>query len=126
MVPINILVEGRTDEPVARRLLSHLGLQVDTVYGKRGKAHLLERLPNYNQAARFSPWFVVVDLDGDTRCASQFVAQCLPDPAKGMLLRVAVQTVESWLMADRESLARFLAVSAARLPYNTDLELNPK
>ncbi len=126
MVQVNILVEGSTDEPVAKRLLTHVGLQVGTVYGRKGKAHLLGRLPNYNKAAHFSPWFVVVDLDGDTRCASQFVAQWLPDPAKGMQLRVAVQAIEAWLMADRESLARFLAVSPSSLPYRTDLELNPK
>jgi len=126
MVPVNILVEGRTDEPVAKRLLIHVGLQVGNVYGRSGKADLLRRLPNYNKAARFSPWFVVVDLDGDTRCASQFVAQWLPDPAKGMQLRVAIQAIESWLMADRESLARFLAVSSSRLQHHTEFDLNLK
>jgi hypothetical protein len=95
MVPVNILVEGITDEPVAKRLLNHVGLQVGTVYGRKGKAYLLERLPKYNKAARFSPWFVVVDLDGDTQCASQAVERWLPNPEKGMHLRVAVQAIES-------------------------------
>jgi len=55
MIAVNILVEGRTDEPVAKRLLHHLGLEVGTVYGRRGKSHLLQRLPNYNKAAHFAP-----------------------------------------------------------------------
>ncbi len=38
MISVNILVEGSTDEPVAKRLLNHLGLEVGTVYGRRGKS----------------------------------------------------------------------------------------
>jgi hypothetical protein len=63
MVCVNILVEGPTDEFVARRVLEHAGLAVGNVYGRNGKADLLRRLPNYNQAARFAPWLVVVDLE---------------------------------------------------------------
>jgi hypothetical protein len=126
MVPVNILVEGITDEPVAKRLLNHVGLQVGTVYGRKGKAYLLERLPKYNKAARFSPWFVVVDLDGDTQCASQAVERWLPNPEKGMHLRVAVQAIESWIMADVESLASFLVVSSSKLKRHTEFDPNPK
>lgn len=126
MIPVNVLVEGSTDEPVAKRLLEYVGLQVGIVYGKQGKAHLLERLPKYNKAARFSPWFVIVDLDMDTQCALQAVVQWLPIPEKGMRLRVAVRAVESWLMADRENLAKFLAVSPSKLEQATDTVSNPK
>lgn len=126
MILVNILVEGRTDEPVAKRLLNHLGLEVGTVYGRRGKSHLLQRLPNYNKAAHFAPWFVVVDLDTDAQCPAQATGQWLPDPAKGMRLRVAVRAIEAWLMADRESMARFLAVAPSRIRHNIDLDPNPK
>ena len=84
MMPVNILVEGYTDEPVARRLLSHAGLEVGNVYGRKGKQHVLERLPNYNQAAHFSPWLVIVDLDQDHQCASQAIQKWLPRAEKGM------------------------------------------
>lgn len=53
MMPVNVLVEGVTDEPVARRLLKHVGLDIGRVYGRRGKAHLLERAVHYNKAAQF-------------------------------------------------------------------------
>jgi hypothetical protein len=99
MTSVNILIEGSTDEPVAKRLLNHLGLEVGTVYGGRGKSYLLERLPNYNKAARFAPWFVVVDLDTDAQCPPQATGRWLPNPAKGMRLRVAVRAIEAWLMA---------------------------
>ncbi len=123
---VNILVEGRTDEPVAKRLLEHVGLEVGTVYGRRGKAYLLEHLTKYNKAARFSPWFVIVDLDKDTQCASQALKQWLPVSERGMCLRIAVHAIESWLMADKEHLAEFLGVSISKIPHDTDMVLTPK
>ena len=124
--PVNVLVEGITDEAVVRRLLAHAGLTCGTVYGKRGKGALLERLPSYNQAARFAPWLVVVDLDQDAECAPPFARTVLPDAAIRMHFRVAVRAVESWLLADAERLAAFLGVPVARIPPNPDAEPDPK
>jgi hypothetical protein len=126
MMPVNILVEGVTDEPVAKKLLKHVGLEVGTTYGRNGKAKVLERVLIYNQAARFAPWFVLVDLDMDTKCPSDAASLWLPDPASGMRFRIAVQAVEAWLMTDRESMASFLAVSLASIPYQVDSDANPK
>lgn len=106
MIRVNVLVEGSTDEPVAKRLLKHSGLEVGTVYGRRGKADLLRRLLNYNQAARFTPWFVVVDLDTDSQCPPQALRTWIPDPSTGMRCRIAVRAIESWLMADKENMAQ--------------------
>lgn len=126
LVPVNMLVEGATDEPVARRLLEHVGLVAGNVYGSHGKGLLLKRLPAYNQAARFSPWFVMVDLDNDATCVSDALRIWLPNPEASMRLRVAVRSVEAWLMADRERLAAFLHVAPSRLPHDPDREINPK
>ncbi len=92
----------------------------------KGKPYLLQRLPNYNKAAHFTPWFVVVDLDMDAQCPAQATGKWLANPAKGMRLRVAVRAIEAWLMADRESMARFLAVAPSRIQHNIDLDPNPK
>jgi len=121
-----MLVEGITDEIVVRRVLEHVGLTCGTVYGKEGKGVLLERLPKYNQAARFYPWLVVVDLDQDAECAPPFVQSVLPNPAEGMQLRVAVHAIEAWLLADTERLSAFLSIPVARIPLNPDAELDPK
>ena len=126
MISVNVLVEGRTDEPVAKRLLHHIGLEVGTVYGRQGKPYLLQRLSNYNKAAQFAPWFVVVDLDKDAHCPPQAAGLWLPNPAKGMRFRVAVRAIEAWLMADREHMARFLAVTPSKIEHNIDLDPNPK
>jgi hypothetical protein len=123
---VNVLVEGIADEPVARRLLTHVGLEAGTIYGRKGKAHVLKLLSSYNKAAQFAPWFVIVDLDTDAPCPSQAVAQWLPEPANGMRFRIAVRSVEAWLLADRESIASFLAVSLSKIPHRIDLDPHPK
>lgn len=123
---INVLVEGDIDEAVARRILEHVGLTCGTVYGKEGKNALLERLPRYNQAARFVHWLVIADLDQDAECAPDFVRDKLPNPAQGMCFRIAVRAIEAWLLGDAEGLATFLGVPPSRIPSNPDAEVNPK
>ncbi len=124
---VNIAVEGMTDEPVARKLVMHAGLEVGEVYGREGKTSLLKSLRAYNQAARFWPWFVLVDLDADRPCPSEALTIWLPVPAaEYMRFRIVVQAVETWLMADREHMAAFLGVSLAKIPQQVELERIPK
>jgi len=124
--PINVLVEGIMDEVVVRRLLEYVGLTCGIVYGKSGKGYVLRRLPRYNQAARFAPWLVVVDLNRDAECGPALVRSVLPHPASGMQFRVAVHATEAWLLADAERLAAFLGIPVARIPPNPDAEPDPK
>jgi hypothetical protein len=63
---ITLAVEGRTDEAVGKRLLAHAGIEAGAVYGLRGKHDLDGKLPAYNNAARFSPWLVLRDLNTDS------------------------------------------------------------
>ena len=130
MAPLSIVfsatVEGTTDEAVLRRVVEHLGATLGPVYGKTGKASLLRQLHSYNQAAQFWPWIVLVDLDQDADCAPPARAQWLPDPAARMCFRIAVREVESWLLADRETLADFLGVALSRVPTNPENLDDPK
>jgi hypothetical protein len=123
---ISVALEGPTDEAVARRLIEAAGAETGIVYGRNGKANLLQRLNGYNAAARFAPWLVLIDLDEDADCVPPFCATYLPKPAAAMCFRVAVHEVEAWLLADRETIARFLSVPVARLPLHPDEVPDPK
>jgi hypothetical protein len=123
---VNVAVEGFTDEIVVRRILDFVGLQCGLVRGKNGKASLLKQLGKYNQAAQYAKWLVVIDLDNDANCAPDYIQQLLPNPSTGMLLRIAVQEIEAWLLADRERLATFLGISIKHVPNEPDLETDPK
>ena len=119
-------VEGTLDEVVLHRLAADSGIHVGVVYGKSGKPHLRARIDGYNQSARISPWIVLVDLDNEYECAPSLRAAWLPTPSEHMVLRVATRAIESWLLADRSSIAAFLSVPVSRVPRTVDDLDNPK
>ena len=109
-----------------RRLIGHVGGDSGTIYGRRGKTYLRQRIKGFNQAARYSPWIVLVDLDDDADCAAALRARWLPNPAPHLCFRVALREVETWLLADREAAARFLSVAKSRIPQHPEGVANPK
>jgi hypothetical protein len=123
---ISAVVEGDVDDAVARRLISLVGAGIGPVHVKYGKSALVAKLPGYNAAARHSPWLVLIDLDDDAECAPAYVDTCVPDRSTGLCFRVAVREVESWLLADRERIARFLSVPIRLIPGDPDRIPNPK
>jgi hypothetical protein len=125
-VVISGAVEGLLDEAVLIRLIEDSGAAPGPVYGKMGKNHLQKHLRAYNKAAKFSPWLVLMDLDHDADCAPPFKEVCLPNSARGMIFRIAVRAVETWLLADRERLAKFMNISPSRIPVDPESVDNPK
>lgn len=126
MQPVTIAAEGDLDVAVARVLLQRVGLHAGPEYVLGGKPKLDAKLQAYNNAARFGRWLVLRDLNSDAPCAGQLVGQLLAKPAEHMRFRIAVRTVESWLLADRDSLGDYLSVSRAILPTSPEVEANPK
>lgn len=119
-------MEGVVDEAVLRCLLTQVGALSGPIYGKQGKQHLRQRLKGYNQAARFNPWVILVDLDHDEACAPPFRESWLPTPAPYLCFRIAVHEVEAWLMADHEQLARFFSIARSRIPQDPEAVDDPK
>lgn len=119
-------VEGDLDEAILRRAARHVGADLGNVYGRDGKPRPKANIGGYNAAARHAPWVVLVDLDQDHPCAPPLCDEWLPEPSRGMCLRVAVRQVESWLLADAEQVARFLTVSRARIPRDPESLSHPK
>ncbi|MFD7681138.1 hypothetical protein [Streptomyces sp. NPDC060187] len=126
MNTVVIAVEGISDEGAVRSILRECGLSVGMVQGKGGKSALLKKLPSYNQAAKFMPWFVLVDMDSADGCVVASVREWLPLPEDMMVFRVAVAEIESWLLADREAIADFLGISVSKIPRNPDSLQDPK
>jgi hypothetical protein len=124
-VPITVAVEGRCDAAVAKRLLKSLGLEQGPVY-ELSKQRLDVRLSGYNKAAVWQPWLVLRDLDSDAPCAGAVVRKLLPQPSRYMHFRLAVKEVESWLLADAERIASFLAIPRDLVPREPDALPTPK
>ncbi len=125
-VVIQSAVEGDVDEAVVRRLIAHVGGIPGQAYGKSGKHQIRRTIRGYNNAARFGPWVVLIDLNSDEPCAPPLRNAWLPTPATDMCFRIAVREVEAWLIADADSLAQFLRVPPAVVPRDPEALSNPK
>jgi len=93
----------------------------------RGKGKIRKHISAYNNAAKYTHFFVITDLDNEYQCAPSLINNWLPGQRKSQLLfRVAVREIESWLLADRENFALYFSISKDLVPINPDNETDPK
>ena len=126
MQSVCVATEGLIDTVVVRRICQEFDLGISAVYGERGKDSLDGALGGYNAAARHGPWLVLRDLDTDAECAPSLRERLLAAPAPGMVFRIAVREVESWLIADLHSFARFFSISPGRITIDPESIHRPK
>jgi hypothetical protein len=119
-------VEGSADDAALRAILRSQDAEASVIYGKNGKKFLQSHISGFNKSAVFTPWIVLVDLDNEYECAPELLENWLPNKSDRMCLRVVVREIESWLMGDRERIAKFLCVSENRIPTNPEAVTNPK
>lgn len=119
-------VEGLVDEAVAKRLIIEAGGNPGPVFGKSGKPHLKQRIKGYNQAARITPWLVLLDLNHEFDCSPPLRSAWLPRPSPNMCFRIAVREVEAWLLADRQRFASFFQIPLSTVPTDPESIDNPK
>jgi hypothetical protein len=125
-IVISSAVEGIVDEAVVKRLIVEAGGEIGSIYGKRGKSLLKQRINGYNNAAHHHPWIVLVDLNREADCAPPLKAVWLPNPGPFMCFRIAVREIEAWLLADRERFASFFRVRLLDIPADPELLDDPK
>lgn len=124
---ISLLVEGRLDEAVAQKIVRYAGGLVGTTYGLRGINYIEERVRQFNEMSQGVPLLALVDFtDIDIDCPVKVVRQWVPYRNPQMLFRVVVSEIESWLLADRIGIARFLGVRASQVPYHPEDLDDPK
>lgn len=124
-----VAVEDVLSEAVVRKLLETVRpeLTISVVMRKNGRGYLQSRARELNRTAQSVPVFMVADLDRPEPCPADLIDRWLSSPpAPGLLFRIAVMEIESWILADRDALAHFLAVPAHRIPSNTDEIAQPK
>lgn len=127
-IPIYIAVEDALGERLARKLLNHGArpFSIGACFGKQGKSYLQRKIKGFNSAARVTPFLVLTDLDSD-ECAPLLVKSWLPGRTwPNLLFRIAVTEAESWVMADRGGLARYLGVDEKLVPAHPDNVRNAK
>jgi len=127
IIYITLAVEDSLSEAVARKLLhqSDKNYYVTNCLGGKGFGYLKTKINAFNKASRTLPFFVLTDQD--IGCPPEKIKtwlNCKPHP--NLIFRIAVMEIESWVLADRQAIAKFLSVSASNFPYKTDELSDPK
>ena len=122
-----LAVEDALGEAVSRRILASLGITVSQCLGLKGKNYLQSKARGLNQAAKGFAVFMLTDQDSPDPCPPRLIHSWLRGtPHPRFFLRIAVMEVESWIMADRRGIARFLSIPLTRIPTDTDAIPKPK
>lgn len=128
MTPIAIATEDQLSEAIAMRLVSEIRTPYYVTHKLRrgGFGYLRSKMDSWRQMAQHQVMMVLTDLDR-ADCLKEFRDQWLgtrPLPA-GLLLRVAVREVESWVLADHVAMRGLIGVKGV-LPVAPDELADPK
>jgi hypothetical protein len=123
---ISLATEGLDDQAVALKLCAKLSIPVKASCQAAGKSRLEPKLPAYNQAAALGSWLQLRDLDFDTACPGTLCENLVINKSRNLVLRTPVRSIESVLLADRESMAGFFQISKSLIPANPDHLDHPK
>jgi hypothetical protein len=123
---ITVACEGDSDLAILERLASEFGIAIAVPHVRGGKAGVTRNLRGFNNAGRFAPWLVLLDLNSDADCAPNLIRHLLPRPAPMMVFRVAVRAAEAWLLADHDRIARFLRVPGTAIAGQPENLADPK
>lgn len=129
---MHLILEGRLEEPVAEKLLTYCGHEKGTVYGRQGFGYIQKKAAQFQRLASDNAGVLVLTDFMDSRASclphalEQYVLQHIASPPKTFLCRFAVAELESWLMADRKSMADFLKISTTKIPPTPDELPDPK
>ena len=129
-------VEDAPLEALAQRLLAHRNQNVEGVIefkpgfpvDTKGVGNIKKKAPSYhNMAKKGLRVLVMIDLD-TTPCAPVLIENWFNtlDLPPALMFRVAVREAESWIMADRANLAKFLGIAQVNIPQNPDTLEDPK
>lgn len=93
---------------------------------KSGRGNVQRELQAYANLAKVMPVLIGVDLDNDS-CAPALLRnwERLP-PQPGLILRIAVREIESWVLADKRRIAAFMGAPPKEVPERPDALSDPK
>ncbi|MDE2149816.1 MAG: hypothetical protein KGJ55_08300 [Gammaproteobacteria bacterium] len=129
MTFVDLLVEGPTDEMALSRILSDVGLEKGTTFGRRGIPEVRRLAPGLVKRASGSgiPLLILVDLIGSgDDCAAHIPDSIALHRDEKTLVRVAVRELESWLLADVDGLRSFFGDIGKWVLRDPEAEHDPK
>lgn len=128
MIYVTLIFEDDLSEAVMTKILMQFSgkYEICQSYSGNGFGYLKTNIRGFNQASVVNPHFMLTDLD-NYECPVALKNDWIDFKLNNnFIFRIAVREVESWILADRQGLAKFFNVSLINFPLNPDLEPNPK
>ncbi len=123
----NLLVEGYVDEALASKLISHCGHESGITFGIKGWTYIHSKAKSFDQSCHGQGLLTLVDLmDTREQCPSVVVNAWVPNRSPHHVFRVVMREAESWVLADRDSIAEFLGIPIAKIPFAPEDLEDPK
>lgn len=124
MTDVILFSEDTLIEQAAQKIIAveNPKLRISNAMGRRGFDYFRSRISQIRRSASTLKFLVFLDGDelGKT-CPSDAINQWFQTTQPNNIhIRFAFHEVESWLLADRENIARFLGVSKAIIPVVPD------
>ena len=124
---LNLIIEDDLSEAVAKKILKEASSCYKVQNSQPwGKSKIISKIDDLNNAAKGYTYFILTDQDSPDRCPPIAINELRSPVHRNLLYRFAVMEIESWVMAHREAISRFLSVPLNRIPMDTDTILRPK
>lgn len=130
MINYTAVVEDVLTENILNKIASYHSkkINIESVLIKKGNTEIKPKIISYNQATLHGvPFIVLTDLDANL-CAPMLIKKWTNNIIidKFFLFRVVEKSIESWVMADRESFSNYFKIPLKKIPMKTDDIVNPK
>lgn len=129
---IHVVAEGRLEIPVACRLIAFCGHRCGTVYALRGSGNIGKTAVAYASLANTeTAVFILTDfMDSGSPCPiaarNRYFGKSAADIHQNILLRFAVNELESWLLADYKNFSNLLGIREEKISSQPDMLPDPK
>ncbi|MFE8047574.1 DUF4276 family protein [Brenneria goodwinii] len=129
MINITIATEDVLSESIISKILSNAGkFKIVMSLGKQGCGYLINKLNNFNNLAKTCVVLVVIDLDNNKSHDEYIekITKSISKIDKNLVFSVPIKEVESWILADKSGLSKFLNISENKIDRDPDTVADPK
>lgn len=126
-IDVLLFVEDRLTEAVIIKILRQIDRFSVHRCHYRNKDKIQKKIADLNRAAKGDfLYLVATDQDTPDNCPAAALENLRAPLSCNLLYRFAVMEIKSWIMADRENIARFLAIDISSVPWKPDEVPKPK
>lgn len=122
---VYIVGEDDATKEIIRKVINYCGnkIQIITELPARG-GQLKSKIHEFNSLSKSYPVILLTDLDNYDCPATLIKSWNIVDKSEGFMINIAIDEAEAWLMADRESFAKYFYVNENLIPTSHKTKLN--